>query len=91
MVAHQLHPMAHLICSELHLIERTISVSSLVCPATILRTGNSELEKLWKVVEKRVKNHRNYKVARCVVEPGNVRTEISIFFIHILGHWYLYC
>ena len=50
-----------------------------------MRTGDTELEKLWKVVEKRVKNHRNYKVARCVVEPGNVRTEISIFLSTFLA------
>ena len=68
----------HVIRNDLHISERTISwaVISVVCPAPITRTrartGNTELKKLWKVVEERIQNYGNYKVPRCVVEPGNV-------------------
>ena len=66
----------HVIRNDLHISERTISwaVISVVCPALITRAraGNTELKKLWKVVEERIQNYGNYKVPRFVVEPGNV-------------------
>ena len=68
--SHHHHP-PHVVRCDLQVQQGAVALIVLGRVAASLGTGESQLEKLWQIVEERVEDYWDYEVSRGVMEPGN--------------------